>query len=132
MPLPNPYTLVGTPNEPISPETQAALLPPGGMQTLATAQGPTPPFSDLAKEAAFQKWFAKVAAANGLDPNPDAHEHHYDMRGFYQKYHPSMNYMGSMKENGERHFTDEFKLPGHPDYWNQPEEVEVNGVWKAK
>ncbi len=65
----------------------------------------------LRNENAYQGWYGPLAKMLGLDPNPDAPEHHYDHRAFFQ----------AMKEgravSPDRpggHFPSEFKTDGHP------------------
>ena len=60
----------------------------------------------------FDKWYSKISQQLELDPNPDAPEQQYDYRGFYNKY-------GDVDMTKGQHFTDEFKLPGHPTFSNE-------------
>ncbi|MHC4605102.1 MAG: hypothetical protein ACYS6W_17440 [Planctomycetota bacterium] len=58
------------------------------------------------EEAAFQEWYARVAADQGLDPNPDDVRHFYDWRSAFLK--------GAVADE-TGHFPSEFKLKGHPN-----------------
>ena len=62
----------------------------------------------------FDKWYQYVSTTLGLDPNPDAPEHHYDYRGYYD----------DLVKQGKQyeviapgfHFPDTYKLPGHETF----------------
>ena len=68
------------------------------------------------EERLFLQWYQNVAQENGLSPNPNSPNHHYDYRGFYkaQQQNPIMF---SQDERG--HFSDTFKTVGHPSYWTR-------------
>ena len=57
----------------------------------------------------FETWYANISKKLGLNPNPDDSNQQYDYRGFYKKF-------GNVQMNKGEHFTDEFKLPGHPTF----------------
>src|SRR5258708_1024128 len=62
-------------------------------------------------EEAFQSWYAQMARDNHLDPNVDAPEHHYDMRGAYQS-----GSRGALSADDNRlHFPSRFKTDDHPN-----------------
>ena len=67
---------------------------------------------DPDQEKTFQSWYKRTSSKLGLDPDPDGAQQFYDYRGFY-------------KENGDvpmvegQHFTDTYKLPGHPTFSNE-------------
>lgn len=63
------------------------------------------PFNELK----FKTWYNKISKTLDLNPNPDAPNQQYDYRGFYKKY-------GNINMTKGEHFTDEFKLPGHPTF----------------
>jgi hypothetical protein len=54
--------------------------------------------------AGFDQWYAGMAAQKGLDPNPDAPEHHYDYRSYYRD-------AGGTPDG---HFPSQYKTAGHP------------------
>lgn len=75
-------------------------------------------------EEAFQAWYAKIAKENHLDPNVDAPEHHYDMRGAYNAGH-----RGTLSaEDNRLHFPSEFKSDDHPNRFVPT----GNGTWDTK
>lgn len=59
-------------------------------------------------ERAFRKWYGGHAKKLGLDPNPDAPEHHYDYRAAYSAG------VGPTKESGW-HWPSKYKRPTHPN-----------------
>lgn len=62
------------------------------------------------EERRFQDFYSEVAAAGGLNPNPDAPQHQYDYRGaFKAKKWPQLD-----PEDMRYHWPSEFKDPGHP------------------
>lgn len=65
------------------------------------------------EEAAFQRWYRQYSSVTGNDPNPDATEHFYDYRGFYQ------SDKGQTPLQKDMHLPDTFKLPGHPTFSDQ-------------
>lgn len=69
-------------------------------QVPTAARGPFDP----GIEAAFQSWYADVAARQGLDPDPDAPEHQYDYRAAF---------MANAKPGEDGHWPSRFKLAGH-------------------
>jgi len=62
-------------------------------------------------EEPFQAWYAGVARANRLDPNVDAPEHHYDMRGAYAAGHRGV----LSAEDNRLHFPSAYKSYDHPN-----------------
>lgn len=66
------------------------------------------------QEQLFQRWYAVVARENKLDPNPDAPEHFYDWRGYFEDVKPEVGQHGEFTEHGDYRFPDAYKLPGHP------------------
>ncbi len=58
-------------------------------------------------EQDFQAWFARYAQELGTSANPDDLEHYYDYRGAW---------MAGETPNEVGHWTDRFKLPGHPTF----------------
>lgn len=65
-------------------------------------------------ENGFDKWYKYVAQVKGLNPNPDAEEHYYDYRGYYD----DLVNQGKQYEiiTADTHFPDTYKLPGHPTF----------------
>lgn len=62
-------------------------------------------------EMAFRGWYVPMAMKMGLDPNPDAPEHHYDNRAFYR------DMMAGKVVSPDRpggHFPSTYKTEGHP------------------
>ena len=71
------------------------------------------------EDSGFMDWYNKFASINGLDPNPDAPEHHYDYRAAYRA--------GAMPVrdpvDGMLHLPSEFKTKEHPNRF-----VTIDGV----
>lgn len=68
------------------------------------------------QEQAFMNWYRPMAMSQGLNLDPSAPQHMYDMRGFYQSGMNSGPDVMDVGPTGPRtHFPDEFKLPGHPN-----------------
>lgn len=67
---------------------------------------------DADREKTFQSWYKRTADKLGLDKDPDNYQHYYDYRGFYKEY-------GDVPMEGGQHFTDTYKLPGHPTFSTQ-------------
>lgn len=63
-------------------------------------------FSDPVEEDMFQNWFKFHAKKRGLNPDPDAGEHHYDYRAAYK---------AGVSPDSTGHWSSEFKSIGHPD-----------------
>lgn len=68
-------------------------------------QQSTAPVRRMGEEEAFQRWYAKRAKEQGLDPNPDDPRHHYDYRAAFK---------AGAEPNEEGHWPSEFKREGHP------------------
>lgn len=62
-------------------------------------------------ELAFRAWYVPLAMKLGIDPNPDAPEHHYDNRGFYEAMKRG-EVVSPDRPGG--HFPSTFKTEGHP------------------
>lgn len=74
----------------------------------------------LERTTGFDAWYAAYAEAHGTSPDPDDPQHEYDYRAFYDKYKPSVGYIGAVTEHktarfpkGEPRLTDEFKTTPH-------------------
>lgn len=65
-------------------------------------------FSQAARnEGKFRDWYEPMARQTGMDPNPDAPEHFYDMRGLF--------FDSGGKAGPQRgHFPSKYKREGHP------------------
>lgn len=63
-------------------------------------------------EKVFRSWYARWADRTGLDPNPDAPEHHYDYRSAY---------MMGQAPDADLHWPSQHKGDGHPN-------LIINGV----
>lgn len=64
-------------------------------------------------EAKFQEWYQRYALNHNLNPNPDAREHYYDYRGYWDanRVNPDLE----LSLSGD-HFPDTWKTPGHPTF----------------
>lgn len=85
------------------------------------------------EEIEFQKWYKKVATKKGLDSNPDDPKQYYDYRAFY-KNEPNLR-NAILTEDKEAHFTDKYKLPGHPTFSDESiysNEKTPGGKWEQK
>lgn len=62
----------------------------------------------------FDKWYQYVSTTLGLDPNPDAPEHYYDYRSYYD----DLVKQGKQYEliTPDFSFPDTYKLPGHETF----------------
>ena len=78
------------------------------MPQISLTARPRPASSHLTprEEQAFRRWYGGHAATWGLDPNPDAPQHHYDYRAAYQNH-------DTPDEKG--HWPSTWKKPGHPN-----------------
>lgn len=81
-------------------------------------------YSQVQKD--FDNWYKKVAEYKDLNPNPYDKNHYYDYEGFYNanKNKIEIPYILTNTERmltGDRnsHFTDTYKLPGHPTFSNE-------------
>lgn len=77
-------------------------------------------------EDRFQEWYAEIAKPLRLDPDPDAPEHHYDYRAFYQEGLDKPDAPFNRNKRGERlpvfnpndlgfHFDSKHKADDHPN-----------------
>ena len=74
-----------------------------------------------AEESKFRRWYEQISAELDLDADPDDYRHYYDYRGYWKKYGEDKAGMGRDPSDENRwHFTDEFKLKGHPTYPSEP------------
>ena len=60
-------------------------------------------------EAKFKVWYSNTANTLQIAPNPDDPLHYYDYRGYWQENPVEILKLGD-------HFTDKFKVPGHPTF----------------
>lgn len=68
-------------------------------------------------ERDFQEWYASVSNRLGLNPDPDDSEQYYDYRSFWKENPKDAQKMLNAEEGS--HFTDRYKLPGHPTFSNE-------------
>lgn len=68
-------------------------------------------------EKDFQEWYASVSNRLGLNPDPDDSEQYYDYRLFWKENPKDAQKMLNAEEGS--HFTDRYKLPGHPTFSNE-------------
>jgi hypothetical protein len=61
----------------------------------------------IEQEQKFQRWYGPLARMMGIDPNPDAPEHHYDMRSLFR----DTEGKGAVARG---HFPSTYKTEGHP------------------
>jgi len=70
------------------------------------------------EEQEFQSFYADIAKRNKLDPNPDDPRHFYDYRAYFRAVKVGQAPLPQFKpEHNQYRMPDEFKLPGHPDYY---------------
>jgi len=69
-------------------------------------------------EQEFQSFYSDIAKRNKLDPNPDDPRHFYDYRAYFEAVKTGQAPLPQFKpEHNQYRMPDEFKLPGHPDYY---------------
>jgi hypothetical protein len=61
------------------------------------------------EESGFSEWYTKTSNNLGLDTNPDSPQQLYDYRGYFKEF-------GNVDMQRGQHFTDTYKLPGHPTF----------------
>lgn len=79
-------------------------------------------------EDEFQAWYGNRAKMLGLDPNPDAPEHHYDYRAAHA---------AGAEPNAEGHWPSQFKAKDHPNRYvggvdtitGKPKRSLVDSMW---
>lgn len=64
-----------------------------------------PDWAEVDPEPEFRSWYADRSKRLGLDPNPDAPEHHYDYRAAHR---------AGAEPDETGHWPSEFKTEGHP------------------
>lgn len=64
-----------------------------------------PSIQPIEDEPQFREWYARMAAAHGLDRNPDSPEHHYDYRAACR---------AKASPDASGHWPSQFKRGGHP------------------
>lgn len=69
-------------------------------------------------EADFKDWYARVSEYKGLNPDPDDGNQYYDYRTFWKE---NLDGMADrmLTDDADAHFTDRYKLPGHPTFSNE-------------
>lgn len=85
---------------------------------------PNMKYSDMEKD--FDNWYKKVAEYKGLNSDPYEKGHYYDYKSFYEDNKDKIE-IPYILTNTERmlsgdqnsHFTDTYKLPGHPTFSNE-------------
>lgn len=70
---------------------------------------PLPLTTDLTTEdeQKFKQWYGLAARMMGWNPDPDAFQHHYDLRGAFMS--------GWTPQSPEEHGSSQFKTPAHPN-----------------
>lgn len=85
------------------------------------------------KDEDFDRWYAYVSKALNLDPNPDAPEHHYNYREYYNDVvAPSGNQYAVIPVGF--HFPDKYKTVGHPTYSTESKYYQpgqIAGHWEG-
>lgn len=85
---------------PYTPKQEAAALRVGGRAAYP-----------MTGEEQFQNWYRGWAAKTGIDPNPDAPEHHYD----YRAAHKAGATPAVDPQDGFYHWPSQFKRSTHPN-----------------
>lgn len=87
-------------------------------------------------EADFRDWFSVYASTHDNDPDPDAPEHFYDLRGWWKNASPEERREAML--DPEAHLPDTYKMPGHPTFsdesiYHDPSRPETTGGhWDPK
>ena len=63
---------------------------------------------------AFYKWYQYYSRVTNSDPNPDAPEHHYDYRGYFDEIESKQHQYDVITP--DIHLPDTYKLPGHETF----------------
>lgn len=69
-------------------------------------------------ESDFRNWYARVSEYKGLNPDPDDENQYYDYRTFWKE-NPDGMADKMLTDDAGAHFTDRYKLPGHPTFSNE-------------
>lgn len=85
-------------------------------------------------EADFRNWYARVSEYKGLNPDPDDENQYYDYRTFWKE-NPDGMADKMLTDDAGAHFTDRYKLPGHPTFSNESmylNDETPGGSWEKK
>lgn len=85
-------------------------------------------------EIDFQDWYARVSEYKGLNPDPDDGNQYYDYRTFWKE-NPDGMADKMLTDDAGAHFTDRYKLPGHPTFSNESmysNDETPGGSWERK
>lgn len=85
-------------------------------------------------EADFRDWYSRVSEYKGLNPDPDDENQYYDYRTFWKE-NPDGMADRILNDDVEAHFTDRYKLPGHPTFSNESmysNDETPGGSWEKK
>ena len=85
-------------------------------------------------EADFRDWYARVSEYKGLNPDPDDGNQYYDYRTFWKE-NPDGMADKMLTDDADAHFTDRYKLPGHPTFSNESmysNDETPGGSWERK
>lgn len=85
-------------------------------------------------ESDFRNWYARVSGYKGLNPDPDDGNQYYDYRTFWKE-NPDGMADKMLTDDADAHFTDRYKLPGHPTFSNESmysNDDTPGGSWEKK
>ena len=85
-------------------------------------------------EKDFRDWYARVSEYKGLNPDPDDENQYYDYRTFWKE-NPDGMADKMLTDDADAHFTDRYKLPGHPTFSNESmysNDDTPGGSWEKK
>jgi len=97
----------------------AKLQKGGDIYLVQSAPKPYKPKYNLTKNPfldtdAFDKWYQYYSKITGSNPNPDAPEHHYDYRGYFDEIESKQHQYDVITP--DIHLPDTYKLPGHETF----------------
>ena len=82
------------------------------------------------EEKQFRDWYDRYSRSHDLNPNPDAKEHYYDLRGYWKN---RTIEDANLEWQLDSHLPDTYKLPGHPTFSTQSRystRKTPGGTWK--
>ena len=82
------------------------------------------------EEKQFRDWYDRYSRSHDLNPNPDAKEHYYDLRGYWKN---RTIEQANDEWKLDSHLPDTYKLPGHPTFSTQSRystRKTPGGTWK--